>query len=376
MGTTRRVNARRAHGLDGLRGLAALGILVLHVWMYTQANDPTHNVLVDRVIGEFRTGVELFFVLSAFLLAAPWVAASRGERPAPHLGRFAIRRATRIVPGYLVALIGSLLLLHGTGHPRDIGLGDLPLFLLFIPNLVPATRNMLDPPMWTMHVEVSFYLALPLIGWAITRLARRWSLSGPLALCAALIGASVAWVALSYSAGWEPEVTWTLPTYLGAFACGIGAAILVHGRTLRPDPRPGPHARRRIARPAQRDLAQRRRTGAAGAISAISPHRSASRRSSRPSRCGRRGSSACAPLRVLGAISLGVYLWHMPVLYALQVHDLMPETFWAALPRVLVPALALAGASWVLVERPALRWSARYTRRSGRVRPRTPVAVR
>ena len=83
-----------------------------------------------------------------------------------------------------------------------------------------------------------------------------------------------------------------------------------------------------------------------------------------------------APLRVLGAISLGVYLWHMPVLYALQVHDLMPETFWAALPRVLVPALALAGASWVLVERPALRWSARYTRRSGRVRPRTPVAVR
>ena len=46
-----------------------------------------------------------------------------------------------------------------------------------------------------------------------------------------------------------------------------------------------------------------------------------------------------APLRVLGAISLGVYLWHMPVLYALQVHDLMPETFWDALPRVLVPAL-------------------------------------
>ena len=149
MGTTRRVNRERAHGLDGLRGLAALGILVLHVWMYTQANDPTHNVLVDRVIGEFRTGVELFFVLSAFLLAAPWVAASRGDRPAPHLGRFAIRRAARIVPGYLVALIGSLLLLHGTGHPRDIGLGELPLFLLFIPNLVPATRNMLDPPMWT-----------------------------------------------------------------------------------------------------------------------------------------------------------------------------------------------------------------------------------
>ena len=63
----------------------------LHVWMYTGANDPAHDVLVDRVIGEFRTAVLLFFVLSAFLLAAPWVAASRGERPPPHLGRFALR---------------------------------------------------------------------------------------------------------------------------------------------------------------------------------------------------------------------------------------------------------------------------------------------
>jgi peptidoglycan/LPS O-acetylase OafA/YrhL len=370
------VTETRAHGLDGLRGLAALSILVLHVWMYTQAHDPDHNVLVDRVIGEFRTGVELFFVLSAFLLAAPWVAASRGDRPAPHLGRFAIRRAARIVPGYLVALVGSLMLLHGTGHPRDIGLGEVPFFLLFIPNLDPATRNMLDPPMWTMHVEVSFYLVLPLIGWAITRLARRWSLSGPLALCAALIGASVAWIALSYSAGWAPEVTWTLPTYLGAFTCGIGAAILVHGRTMRPV-----HALGLIL--AGGTLVALNAiwhsgggTGAAGVIVSDLPASVGfaaivAAVAMRPSRV-----LGLPPLRVLGAISLGVYLWHMPVLYALQVHDLMPEAFWDALPRVLVPAIVLAGASWMLVERPALRWSARYTRRSVRVRPRAQVVMR
>jgi peptidoglycan/LPS O-acetylase OafA/YrhL len=357
-----------------MRGLAALSILILHVWMYTDANDPRHDVLVDRVIGEFRTGVLLFFVLSAFLLAAPWVAASRGERPAPHLGRFAMRRVSRIVPGYLLALAGSLLLLHGTGHPRDISLTDLPQFLLFIPNLDPATRSMLDPPMWTLHVEVTFYLVLPLIGWAIVRAARARQVGGPLALCATLTAVSVAWVAMSYVRGWEPEITWTLPTYLGAFACGIGAAVLVHGRRMR-----GVDALALLLAGCtivalNAVWHSRGHTGATGAVVADLPASIGfaaivAAIAARPVRL-----LGLAPLRWLGAISLGVYLWHMPVLYALQVHDQMPETFWQALPRVLVPTLFLALASWLLVERPALRWSARVTRPQRRpVRHREPA---
>jgi peptidoglycan/LPS O-acetylase OafA/YrhL len=353
----------RAYGLDGLRGLAALAVVVLHVWMYTQAHDPDHNVLVDRVIGELRTAVLLFFVLSAFLLAAPWVAASRGERPPPRVGRFALRRVTRIVPGYLLALAGSLVLLHGTGHPRDIDLGDLPLFLLFIPNLDAATRNMLDPPMWTLHIEITFYLVLPLIGWGLMRVARRRALSGPLALCVALAGASVAWIALSYTAGWSPQVTWTLPTYLGAFACGIGAAVLAHGRRLRPL-----HASALLAAGGAVVVANAvwhsgGGTGATGVIVGDLPASLGfaaivAAVAGRPARI-----LGLAPLRALGAVSLGVYLWHMPVLYALQVNHAMPELFWPAFSRVAAPTLLLAIASWVLVERPALRWSARIVRR-------------
>ena len=363
MGTTPRVPESRAHGLDGLRGLAALAVLVLHVWMYTQANDPNHNLLVDRVIGELRTAVLLFFVLSAFLLAAPWVAASRGERPPPRLGRFALRRITRIVPGYLLALFGSLVLLHGTGHPRDIDLGELPLFLLFIPNLDPATRNMLDPPMWTLHIELSFYLVLPLIGWAVMRLARRRALSGPLALCVALNGVSIAWIAMSYTAGWEPEVTWTLPTYLGAFACGIGAAVLSHGRRLGPLAASGLMLAGVVVVFLNAMWHSAGGTGATGVIVGDLPASLGfaaivTAVAARPARV-----LGLAPLRALGVISLGVYLWHMPVLYALQVHDWMPELFWPALWRVLAPTTVLAIASWLLVERPVLRWSARVTRR-------------
>jgi peptidoglycan/LPS O-acetylase OafA/YrhL len=367
------VTESRAHGLDGLRGLAAVAVMVLHVWMYTGANDPAHDVLVDRVIGEFRTAVLLFFVLSAFLLAAPWVAASRGERPAPDLGRFAVRRIARVVPGYLLALAGSLVLLHGTGHPRDIDLGQLPLFLLFVPNIDEGTRSMLDPPMWSLHVEVTFYLVLPVVGWALMRLARRGHLSGPLALCVALTGASVGWIALSHLAGFEPEVTWTLPTYLGAFACGIGAAVLAHGRRLGVAGACGLSAAGGIAVLLNAVWHSAGETGATGVIVADLPASLGfaaivTAIALRPARL-----LATQPLRFLGVISLGIYLWHMPVLYALQVQGAMPEAFWPAFGRVLGPTLLLGVASWMLVEQPALRWSARMTeRRGGRAR-RSPA---
>src|SRR4051794_10940243 len=146
-----RTSRPRLHALDGLRGLAALAVVVLHVWMYTDANWPApgRTDLLDRAIGELRIAVVLFFVLSGFLLAQPWV---RGRTPS--LGRYAVRRFARIAPAYGAAVLGSLLLPHAPGHGRDIALQALPNFLLFLPNVSPETRTQLDPPMWSLHIEV------------------------------------------------------------------------------------------------------------------------------------------------------------------------------------------------------------------------------
>src|ERR1700754_1196516 len=122
----------RLHPLDGLRGLAALRVGLLHVWMYTGANRPDKTLTVDRWMGELRVCVLLFFVLSGFLLAKPWVAAARGERPAPQLGRYMARRLARVVPAYWLALAGTVALLHGTGHGRDVPLNDVPKFVVFL----------------------------------------------------------------------------------------------------------------------------------------------------------------------------------------------------------------------------------------------------
>ncbi len=339
-----RISRPRLHALDGLRGLAALGVVVLHVWMYTDANFPARGRtdLLDRSIGELRIAVELFFVLSGFVLAKPWL---RG-RP-PSLGRYAVRRFARIAPAYWAAVLGTLWLLHGTGHGRDIEMHDLPKFILFLSNVFPTTRNQLDPPMWSLHIEVTFYVVLPLIGLALLRAGK------PLAVCATLIAASLAYTTAGVVGEWPPEVTWTLPSYLGAFACGIaaasmksapprwvpcvGIALVLANATWHSGGHSGPLGH------AVGDLPGS--IGFAAIIWALA---------FRPGRV-----FGSAPLRALGTLSFGVYLWHMPVLYGLQLHHRFPERFIPAIFWVLPLTFALAIASWYLIERPAIALSGR-----------------
>lgn len=349
-----RTSRPRLGSLDGLRGLAALAVLVLHVWMYTDANFPApgRTDLLDKAIGELRVAIVLFFVLSGFLLAQPWV-----NGRVPNLGRYAIRRIARIGPAYWAALIGSLAVLHGTGHGRDIELADTWKFVAFVSNIFPETRNQLDPPMWSMHIEVSFYVVLPLIGLALLRAGR-----GKLLVCLALIAASLAWMSAGELGAWPPEATWTLPTYLGAFACGIAAACIPPRASLAPVA---------LVAGAAAVLANAvwhsDGTGTAGHIIADLPAALGFAAlvwglAARPL-----AVLDSAPLRGLGTVSFGLYLWHMPVLYGLQLHERMPERFLPALLWIAPITFALAIASWYLVEKPAIALSGRA------LKPRAPA---
>jgi peptidoglycan/LPS O-acetylase OafA/YrhL len=348
---------RHLPGLDGLRGLAAAAVVVLHVWMYTTPVAERRGGAVGAVIGELRLGVIAFFVMSAFLLVRPWLGAAAGGRPLPRAGAFLLRRAARILPGYWLALLGAFALLRDTGSGRAAGAGQLPVLALLAQFQVDGARLLLVPQSWSLAVELSFYALLPLAGWALVRTARRAGpRAGALLVAGALIAAGLAWGLLAETGRWPVTTTTSLPGYLPIFGCGIAAAVL---------PVPGRAGARRCLLVLGALLVvldgrwHSQGTGLLGHVVGDLPAAAGFGIFVAALAAGPAGLLERAPLRWLGTVSFGVYLWHLPVLYALLARELLPADTAAAYAVVMVPSLALAAMSWYGLERPVMRWAGR-----------------
>jgi peptidoglycan/LPS O-acetylase OafA/YrhL len=160
--------AHHLRPLDGLRGIAILMVLLTHAF---EANYQNGNLLVRTVgylceTGHF--GVDLFFVLSGFLITGILI----DTRNDPlYFRRFFARRALRILPLYY----GVLLVLMAIGLPLHWHWnGMLPLLLTYTQNLRPAAINSMavGPGIalyhfWTLAIEEQFYLVWPWIVYAL-----------------------------------------------------------------------------------------------------------------------------------------------------------------------------------------------------------------
>jgi peptidoglycan/LPS O-acetylase OafA/YrhL len=321
--------------------------------------------------------VVLFFVLSGFLLSRPWFAAALDGRRPPDLGRYFRTRAARILPAYYVALAGSIVLLWGLDGTPGLRLppaDELPLFFVFGQNFSPGSVMKLNPPMWTLAIEVSFYAVLPAIGWLALRVApRRRSLALiPLALIA--VGAVYNWSI----AGEGLSMTFSkqLAAMLPYFALGMLAALVAHRRTI--DMR----TKRLLIAAGVTLVIADAFTKAAAPAQGIDLTMLFSITRDVPSAIGFAlivGAVAIAPRSVvlggpvlasLGTISYGFYLWHVPVYMVLRGYGLLPLDPVLGTAAALAPALALSALSWFAFERPVLRWSARRERRASRLRRR------
>jgi peptidoglycan/LPS O-acetylase OafA/YrhL len=234
---------------EGLRAVAALSVLLYHVFLATVPTWVSTGVWewIDR-LGSF--GVCVFFLISGFLLYRPFVVAHFEDRPPPRLGEFWKRRFVRIFPAYWLALSVSVYVL-GVNSIRG---NFLDLFTFY--GLLQSYRGGypllgLDVA-WSLVIEVSFYIALPFIAWAIRACARgaaslhqrlKVQLIGLAVLYAAAVIARVTWWWILSSPGvhrgsWFPigQLPAWLIGYLDWFALGmllaVGSAWLAMGGGL------------------------------------------------------------------------------------------------------------------------------------------------
>jgi hypothetical protein len=105
---------QRFSGVEGLRGLAALGVLLSHVYLYASPDGARYELgsatLVPRHSG--TVGVVLFFTLSGFLLYRPYAAALLAAAPRPSIRAYFRNRFLRVFPGYWLAVLGAGLILQ------------------------------------------------------------------------------------------------------------------------------------------------------------------------------------------------------------------------------------------------------------------------
>ena len=200
--------------VEGMRACAAVGVVVTHVAFQTGHT----GGITGRLFGRFDLAVAVFFALSGFLLWRGHAAAARGLRQRPPTGHYLRSRIVRIMPGYLVAVIVILLLLPDAKADLTVWLANLSLTQIYVPLTLTAGLTQ----MWSLSVEVAFYLALPLLAL----LARRLPVRARIPVIAAVAVASLGWALIPFDAplGINP-LNWP-PAFFSWFAAGMLLAEL------------------------------------------------------------------------------------------------------------------------------------------------------
>jgi peptidoglycan/LPS O-acetylase OafA/YrhL len=220
------VTRRRLSGLDGIRGLAALYVVVHHIFTRTFPGYPH-----DRApwwAGWFifgRFAVVVFIVLSGFSLA---LSPARHGWRLDSLWRYAGRRARRILPAYWAALAFSLAVAWYLVAEPGQGAPDTKSVIvngLLVQNVDPAPSP--NRAFWSMAVEAQLYIALPLLLLMVRRV-------GGIAMVATvtLLVATVG-IAGSYDPRLHTFDVQSPPDLAALFAIGILAAGVVGASNVR-----------------------------------------------------------------------------------------------------------------------------------------------
>ncbi|MDN5715802.1 MAG: acyltransferase [Janibacter sp.] len=355
--------------LTGLRGFAALAVVFVHGSGRTDY----------PWFGLHGYGPIALFVLSGFLLIQPWSKWAFGIAERPSIRSFARRRIWRIFPAYIVGLLTIAVLLPSSRPEGAAGWGRALA-------LTPTTRPTgLRPGMehtWSLATELSWYVALPVIGFVIATLTRRWFPRHPRAVIGAVLAISIvismAWRwQVHQTTDWEQQLTFPmwLPGFIMCFLAGAALAHVVVGerngkvritwlRWL------GQHPLLLLGLAAVAASIGTSPLGGSWGYEPVTLQQDTIRTVANTVlvllllvgvSAGRPGSIitrllSARWLEATGLWSYGIYLWHLPVMVLLGQHISVGSgatglALWLAIN--LAVSVPLGALSYILVERPA-----------------------
>ncbi|WP_067968876.1 acyltransferase family protein [Mycolicibacter icosiumassiliensis] len=342
--------------VEGMRACAAIGVVITHVAFQTG-----HSAGISgRLWSRFDMAVAVFFALSGFLLWRSHAAAARGLRPAPPTGHYLRSRVVRIMPAYLVSVVVILALLPDAGGASlVVWLANLTMTQIYVPlTLTPGLTQM-----WSLAVEVSFYIVLPLLALAARRLPVRARI--PAIAGVALLSLGWGFLPIHTPYGVNP-LNWA-----PAYGCWFGAGMLLAEWAYRPVGRVHRLARRRLPMAllilvafgvAASPLAGPEgltsatvgqfivRTAMGGVLAWALLAPLVLDRPDTPHRF-----LASAPMVTLGRWSYGIFIWHLAALdmvFPVIGRFAFTGDMAVVLALTLVFTIAIAAVSYALVEQP------------------------
>ena len=385
---------RRVPGIDGLRGVAVLAVVLYHFF--------------GTIMPGGFLGVDVFFVLSGFLITSLLVReyAVTGR---VNLKKFWLRRVRRILPAALVVLMVVTAVAGTVGGDPAVGLPSQFLGTLFFANnwvqIAESQSYFADSGVqvfahyWSLAVEEQFYLIWPLLFIVVMWLARRARRRNlPVAVTLVLALCSAAWMAVSYRPDADPtRVYYGTDTHAFGLLIGVALALWLTSHAGAPEADSWPPSR-------SLSLSQRR-IGVAGAIAflgvcvlfAVMPDTQAVtcrggmlvaslltavalfaviRESGPLSLLMRVGL-----LRWLGERSFSLYLWHWPVM--ILVTEIMrrmshegagAQSQWTPGLMALAISLPLSALSYRWVETPIRRHG--YVATLSWLNPKSPESLK
>ncbi len=310
------------------------------------------QVLVRWVFLSGHLGVPIFFVLSGFVLAR--IAARQIQSPGS-AGTFVLQRLIRLVPPYYVAVLVGAAVLYAKARSGDAAFPGMTQFLAHL----TFTQDIFgfdsfNGAFWTLAIEVQFYIAFALLLWLAHSVGRRIGLSESSAWFVGIASA----VGLLWPMGLVQTTFWRggFIALWYSFLCGALVAMSIGAKT---------RSREWVALASVaaigaigfwRDDAFAAATAATALFIFVAERWSALAR-----------AASLAPLASLGLVSYSLYLFHNPVTgtVARLVRRFMPSGLVSdvvLLACVVTASIAFATLMYVLVERPAMRWSRRYAR--------------